>query len=220
MKYETLVRIDKILEKVADGNIYAITIMLTAVATPFILISEAWKYAVRKVKGKIYDDSSKEWITKEELAKNELNRKVKNREIPLVVENHVAPDKNDCFYFFEKRKVEIPCDKLAYVESEYCKKLHRFFDDNAEWLDAWQRWHGWDIVEYSDDDIREGMFYPQDFEVFKHGFLWCTPYSSFDDESDLCGSCHYYFEIDPDSEIPIKEQMELFMRKIYKKIDL
>ena len=43
--------------------------------------------------------------------------------------------------------------------------------------------------------------------------------SSWDKESDLFGNIHYYYEIDPDSDIPIKEQMELFMRQIYDVVD-
>ena len=169
----------------------------------------------RKLKGKVYDSASKEWITKEE----QLKEKQKNREIPLTVENHVTPNKNDRFFFFEKRKLSIPYDKLVYVETEYNEKLHNFFSDNAEWLETWQKWHGWDFAEYSYEEIKEGMFYPQDFAVFKHGFLWHSPMSSWDTESDLFGNIHYYYEIDPDSDTPIKQQMELFMRQIYDVVD-
>ena len=148
-----------------------------------------------------------------------MKEKLKNREIPLTVENHVTPNKNDKFFFYEKRKLKIPYDKLVYVETDYCEKLHHFFSDNAEWLETWQKWHGWDIAEYSYEDIKEGMLYPQDFAVFKHGFLWHSPMSSWDKESDLFGNIHYYYEIDPDSDTPIKEQMELLMRQIYDVVD-
>ena len=42
----------------------------TVIAIPFLVINEAWKYFVRKLKGKVFDSSLKEWITKEEHEKN------------------------------------------------------------------------------------------------------------------------------------------------------
>lgn len=203
MKQEALIRLDNILELIDKGNMYVIAGIATIIAIPFLVINEAWKYIARTIKGK----------------NDKLKEKLKNREIPLTIKNHATPNKNDKFFFFEKRKLTIPYDKLVYVETDYCEKLHHFFSDNAEWLETWQKWHGWDIAEYSYEDIKEGMLYPQDFAVFKHGFLWHSPMSSWDKESDLFGNIHYYYEIDPDSDTPIKEQMELFMRQIYDVVD-
>ena len=219
MKQKTLNRIDNILELIEKGNMYVIAGIATVIAIPFLMLNEAWKCLVKILKGKVYDSASKAWITKKERENNILKEKQKNREIPLTVKNHVTPNKNDRFFFYEKRKLTIPYDKLVYVETDYCEKLHHFFSDNAEWLETWQKWHGWDIAEYSYEDIKEGMFYPQDFAVFKHGFLWHSPMSSWDTESDLFGNIHYYYEIDPDSDTPIKQQMELFMRQIYDVVD-
>lgn len=220
MKQETLIRIDKVLTWVDEGNTYVIAAIGTVIAIPFLLIYEAWKFIVRIVKGLVYDHDSKEWITKEEKEKNKLKERQKNREIPLVVENHTTTNKDDRFYFFEKRKLTIPYDQLVYVENEYNEKMHRFFNDNADWLEDWQKWHGFDIANYDFEDIKEGMLYPQDFVVFKHGFLWHSPMSSWDKESDLFGNIHYYYEIDPESETSIKEQMDSFMSKIYNEIDM
>lgn len=215
MKQETLIRLDQILKKVDDANIFVLIAIVTVIIYPFLAIYEVCKYIVRRVTGKVYDSTSKEWISKEE----QLKEKVENREISLKVENHVPPNKDDRFYFFEKRKLIIPYDKLVYVETVYNDKLHCFFEENEEWLDTWQKWHGWDIVSYNYEDIKEGMLYPEDFAVFKHGFLWHSPTSSCDKDSDIFGNIHYYFEIDPDSATPIKDQMELFMHKIYNNID-
>lgn len=220
MKQETIVRLDKIMEKISDAHVYIFVTVCVFIASPFIIIYYLYNYIDRKVRRKVYDQKYKEWITPKEKALRELREKWQNREVPLVIENHATPDKNDQFLFFEKRKLFIPCDQLVYVESEYSEKMHRFFDENAEWLDTWQKWHGWDIAEYSYEDIKEGMLYPQDFAIFKHGFLWCSPFSTSDKEADIFGTVHYYYEIDPDSETPIKEQMELFIRKVYEKIDL
>lgn len=215
MKQETLIRLEQIIKKIDDGNIFVIIAIVTIVIYPFLAIYEVGKYVVRKVTGMVYDSKSQEWISKEEM----LKEKIKNREIALKVKSHVTPNKNDRFYFFEKRELVIPYDKIVYVETTYNVKIHRFFVENAEWLDTWQKWHGWDIASYNYEDIKEGMFYPEDFAVFKHGFLWHSPMSSWDKESDIFGNIHYYYEIDPDSSTSIKEQMELFMRKIYDSID-
>ena len=219
MKEKTIIRIHRIIELVDKGNIYVIVGIATLLISPFLAIPELWKFIIRKVKGEVYDSSSGEWTTKEKLELKLQKQKIENREIPLVSKKHVEPQRNERFYFFDKRKLIIPYDKLVYVETEYNETLHSFFKDNAEWLATWQKWHGWDIINVDYDDIKEGMFYPQDFHVFRHGFLWHSNFSSFDKESDLLGSIHYYYDIDLDSDIPIKEQMEQFMRKIYENVD-
>lgn len=104
MKQETLIRLDKILNKVDDGNVFVVTAIVTIIIYPFIAIYQIWKCVVRKVKGKVYDPKSQEWITKEEQDKKILKEKLTNREIPLKVENHIMPNKDDRFYFFEKKE--------------------------------------------------------------------------------------------------------------------
>ena len=158
MKQKTLNRIDNILELIEKGNMYVIAGIATVIAIPFLMLNEAWKFLVKILKGKVYDSASKEWITKKERENNILKEKQKNREIPLTDENHVTPNKNDRFFFFEKRKLSIPYDKLVYVETEYNEKLHNFFSDNAEWLETWQKWHGWDIINVDYDDLKEECF--------------------------------------------------------------
>lgn len=223
MKAETLFRIKKILEKIEKCNTFVILLVVVMSCFPFYVLYEAYKYIVRcidrKRKGLVYDQLYDEWVTKEKYAARVYKKKIEDREEPLVVKYHVTTDKDDVFFFFGKRKLVIPYDQLVYVETEYNEKLHQFFTDNAEWLEAWQKWHGWEIAEYDYEDIKEGMFYPEDFAVFRHGFLWHSPMSSGDNASGLSGSIHYYYEIDPDSAVPIKEQMEQFMRKIYHVID-
>lgn len=182
-------------------------------------ILEGYKYVDRKIKGLVYDPIAKGWITKEKQEKNKKAKKIDNREIPLIVENHTPTDKNGRFLFFKKRKLHIPGDQLVYVESEYNEEIHRFFTENAEWLELFQKRHGWDIVEYAEEDIKEGMLYPQDFVVFKHGFLWRSNYITLDEESSVFGKTHLYFELHPNSDASIKDQMESMMRKIYEEID-
>lgn len=218
MKYETAERIYKTMQKVEEYNFYILIAIPFFVIYPFWALYEGYKYLVHKSRGDVRDPDSGEWTTKEKIEQNKLKVKMKNREIPLAVRNHIHPRKDDCFYFFEKRNLKIPTDKLVYVESEYNDTMHRFFNENTEWIDRWQRWYGFDIVDADYEDIKEGMFFPEDFAVFKHGFLWHSPISSRDREADIFGNIHYY-EIDPDSDISIKEQMDLFMRKIYDTID-
>lgn len=216
MNINTLRRIDNVLEVINKGNVYLLTVVCFVIGLPFFLMSEGVKYIYHRAKGMIYVPNSFEsWITKEEYEHRLYMRRMENREIPLPVENHVLTDKNDRFMFFRKRKLKIPHNQLVYVETDYNEEMHRFFDENAEWLEAWQRWHGWEIAYYDAEDIKEGMFYPQDYAVFKHGFLRNPGYSSGDRESKAFGDIHYYYEIDADSDVSIKDQMEDLTRKIY-----
>lgn len=219
MNIITLTKIAKTLDIIEKWHIYILAVIGTIIIFPFYYIITEVKELYHKIKGMVFDTDSKEWITKEKQEKNILKKKIENREIPLIAENHVPTDKNDRFMFFEKRKLKIPYDQLVYVESEYNEEMRRFFAENTEWLETWQRWHGWDIAEYDAEDIKEGMLYPQDYSVFKHGFLWRSSFSSWDNESDIFGNIHYYYEIDTNSEIAIKDQMESVMRKIYASID-
>lgn len=206
--------------RIEQVHIYIITAIAALVVLPAILILRGTKYLYGRCRGLVYDSGSDEWKTKEEHELEIRRQKIKNREIPLVVANHTPTHKNDKFLFFEKRKLRIPYDQLVYVESEYSEEIHHFFADNAEWLETWQRWHGWDIAEYDVEDIKEGMFYPQDYSVFRHGFLWCSPTNSWDEESGVYGNIHYYYELNPTSDKSLKDQMESMMRKIYDVIDL
>ena len=190
VKERIFIRLDRMMEKMVGIHYFLVMGTGLLIASPFIVIYYLCKYIGGKVR-----------------------RKAPKKE-------HITPSKDKDFLFSEKRKIDIPHDKLVYVEAEYSEKMHRFFEENAEWLAKWQRWHGWDIAEYSSEDIKEGMLYPQDFAVFRHGFLWHAPFSTWDRESDISGAVHYYYEIDPDSATPIKEQMELLMRKLYKKFDI
>lgn len=215
----TLILVHKVMAFVEQCHIYILAAIATVIAAPFLLLYWGFVYIYNKVKGNVYDNCLNEWVTKEKWEKEQYTKRIEKCEIPLVVENHVTTNKNARFLFFEKRKLVVPCDKLVYVEKEYCEEMHRFFSKNAEWLEAWQRWHGWDIVNYPSDDIKEGMLYPQDFSVFKHGFLWHSSLSSWDKDSDVFGNIHYYYEIDTDSQVPIKEQMDNMMTKIYEKVE-
>lgn len=219
MNIKTWIKIDNAIELIFQCHVYVIVGICVLIASPFILLYKGAKHVNRKVKGLVYDSVSKEWITKEQMEAKILRKKIEAREMPLDVEHHVTVDKNDKFLFFSKRKLIVPYYQLVYVEAEYDECIHAFFTENAGWLETWQRWHGFDIVEYDAEDIKEGMLYPQDYAVFKHGFLWRSPVSSWDKDSEVYGNIHHYFEIDTNSEMPIKEQMERMMSKIYDVIE-
>ena len=219
MDIKTLAKIDKALEFIELCHLYIITTVGVVIASPFILVYQGIMCINHKIRGMVYDPIRKEWITRDEHEKDKQKKSIENREIPINAENHKPTDKNDRFMFFEKRNLKMPYDQLVYVESEYNEEIHRFFTENAEWLEMWQRWHGWDIVEYDAEEIKEGMFYPDDYVVFKHGFLWRSHMSSWDKESGIFGNIHHYFELDITSEKTIKDQMECMMRKIYDVID-
>ncbi len=220
MKNETLYKLDDILTTVSDKQSDALAFFLAAVGTlialPFFLIYEFGGEVYWRMKGYVRDKDTNRWISKMELAHKETNRRICNRELPLVTENHVVPKKDDPVIVFEKRKLVFPYNRLVYVETERCEKIRRFMEDDAEWLENWQQWYGYDIAEYDSELIKEGMFYPQDFAVFRHGFLCYSGRLNEDKESGLWGCMYQYYEIDPDSKIPIREQMERMIREIYK----
>lgn len=220
MKNETLYKLDQILsdvdEKQRDALAFCIAAVGTLIALPFLLVYEAGSEVYWRMKGYVRDKDTNRWISKMELARKETNRRIKDRELPLVTKNHVAPKKDDPIIVFEKRKLVFPYSQLVYVETKRCEKIRRFMEDDAEWLDNWQQWYGYDIAEYDAEDIKEGMLYPQDFALFRHGFLCYSGRLNEDKESGIWGCVYRYYEIDPESKIPIREQMERMIREIYK----
>lgn len=220
MKNETLYRLDRILMKVDEKQLDALTFCIAAVGTlialPFVIIYEGCCQVYRRTKGLVRDKDTKDWISKEELARKERNRRIDERELPLVTDNHVAPKADDPILVFQKRKLVFPYHYLVYVETSPSEKIRRFMEEDAEWLDNWQRWYGYDIVEYDAEDIKEGMLYPQDFAMFRHGFLCYSGRLNEDKESGILGCVYSYYEMDPDSEVPLREQMEKMIREIYK----
>lgn len=215
MTLKTLNTILKAMDAIEKAELYLFCLILTIILTPFAAIYTGIRYIYRRLRGKVYDSDAKKWKTKKEIEQERLEKRIRNREVPLAVKKHKTPKEGDRFMFFEKRKLVIPYDQLVYVETEYNEAMHSFLSTEKEWLDTFQKWHGFDIVDYNYEDIREGMFYPQDFSVFKHGFLWRSNENSWDKESHIYGDIHYYYEIDPDSDIPIKDQMKSMMSKIY-----
>lgn len=133
---------------------------------------------------------------------------------------HVIPDKKGKFLFEEDRKLVMEYNELVYVETTYNEWMHRFLDNNAKWLDKWQKWHGCEIKIHSSEEIKEGMMYEEDFAVFEHGFLWRSPSHTYDNVSERCGYIYMYYEMTYGTDAEIKEQMELMMSKIYNEIDL
>lgn len=218
MKIETLKRIYKVIKAIDDALLYLICAIVIFTGLPFAAIYKGIRFIYRRLRGKLYDSNTDTWKTKEEIEKEEREKRILNREIPLVVKKHKTPKDGDRIMFFEKRKLKIPYDQIVYVETEYNEKMHSFMSTEKEWLNTFQKWYGFDIVHYNYEDIKEGMFYPQDFSVFRHGFLWCSNQSSGDIETKISGNIHYYFDIDMDSDIPIKTQMKSMMSKIYNEL--
>ena len=152
---------------------------------------------------------------REKREREELQRKVKSGEISLENYPHVTPPVERGFLFKEEDK--FPYDKLILVEAEPCPALHRFMEDNAEWLRKWCEWYGFDIITVNPDEIRRKMLFPQDFHVFRHGLLWYSASSSGEHEYGLSGDIHYYFDLDPDSEVPLQDQFDDLIEKVYRR---
>lgn len=131
---------------------------------------------------------------------------------------HITPEANDRFLFRRGNDNEDRQDIFVYVETEYDETIHRFFENEKEWITDLQRWYGIDIVREDGEEIKKKMVYPQDFTTFRHGFLWNTRSVSCRDDVVENAVDYLYFDINPESEVSIKEQIRMAMGKVYDKL--
>lgn len=177
--------------------------------------------AIRTILGKDKKKSGPHKInncnrSKEEIYKdNEWQQKIEHRELTTEGLEHTVPKPDEPFFFYDKRCFNLPHGTIAYVETIPDEKLHKFFGTEKSWLDKFTDKWGLKIVNVNIDDVRKDMFFPQDADVFRHGILWNTEYSTNEEEYGLIGSVHFYYDIDTNSEVPIKEQLKSIAHKIY-----
>lgn len=144
------------------------------------------------------------------------------------VKPHITPKPNVGSFLFKRgsflfkgdRALKVPYDKIAYVETEPDARIRKFFEKNKEWLRQWQEWYGIDIIFVDSNQIREGMVYPQDFYVFRHGFIWQMPISAGDGiNDDERGDVAHYFELNTKDAQPLRKQMENFAAIVYRSVE-
>lgn len=142
--------------------------------------------------------------------------KIKISTLPHDRKNYLHCRDNNLYPFHRERKFKLGLMEIAYVENTYSKRMHRFFEEQAEWIKDFEYWHGFKIVFIDYDEMKDGMFFPQDFDDYmNHGFL-CNKYiSSADPEYAFICDDHMYVDINLTTDEDIKRQMHLFMSQVY-----
>lgn len=137
-------------------------------------------------------------------------------ELPHTLRSNHSSGQLYLCYFHKERKLVLDFQTIAYVENKYCERMHRFFEEQSEWIKEFGEWHAWKIEFIDCETMKEGMFFPKDFkEHMNHGFLWNAYTSSGDSEYGFTGDRHLYFDINLATDDEIKQQMHLFMSAIY-----
>lgn len=219
MKYKTLCKLERVTDKLEVHLLVIGAIPVFILYSPFYLYSKLQeKYEERKQKkflnnwtGNVEDIKKLSYGTKDELV--EMG-KINIAELPHDHKNYHRD--SALFPFHRKKKLNLDFQEIAYVENKHCERMHRFFEEQAEWIKDFEHWHGFRIVFINGDDIKEALLFPQDFDGYmNHGFLWDEHTSSGDPEYGFDCQYHIYVDIELTSDEDIKKQMHLFMSKVY-----
>ena len=190
MRQSTIKLINKITDNLMNCNFMMLLVLGGIVAFPFLCIYEILKWVYRCFR----------------------------KRCPSKPIEHITPEANGRFLFRRDGNEEIRQDVFVYVETEYDETIRRFFENEKEWITDLQQWYGIDIIKEDGEEIKKRMVYPQDFTVLRHGFLWNTRSVRFrDDVVENAVAC-LYFDINPESEVSIKEQIRMAMGRVYKEI--
>lgn len=216
-KNKTISTILNVIDGILTYAICIVVLPIYIVGLIIFLIYKAFRTILGKDKKKFVPhkinniNRSKEEIYKD----NEWQQKIEHRQLSTEGLEHTVPKPDEPFFFYDKRDFNLPHGTIAYVGTKPNEKLHNFFRTEKSWLDKFTDKWGLNIVSVNIDDVRKDMFFPQDADVFRHGILWNTEYSTNEEEYGLIGSVHFYYDIDTNSEVPIKEQLKSIAHKIY-----
>lgn len=204
MNYQDWEHISDTLETASNALMLALIVVCTAVALPIAIAGSPFYGIYYLLVGR----------PKEKKAEEERRRKeARKRRKP-----HATPARTGRFLFRKDRDLKVPRDKIAYVAACPDDRIDRFLRDNAPWLRQWQEWNGIDIIHADADRLREGMAFPQDFSVFRHGFVWQLSVSAGDGINEgAVGNLAFYFDLDPEGPSPLKAQMDSMADTIHEK---
>lgn len=190
MRQSTIKQINNITDNLMNGNFMVLLVLGSIVACPFLCIYEILKWIYRCFR----------------------------KRCPSKPIEHITPEANDRFLFRKTNDSDERQDIFIYVETEYDETIHRFFEDEKEWITDLQQWYGIDIIKEDGEEIKKKMVYPQDFTVFRHGFLWSTRMVACRDDVVENAVDYLYFDINPESEASMKEQIRMAMGRVYDKL--
>lgn len=219
MNYDTLCRLERITDK--------LEVIFLFIGAIFVLILYAPFYIYRKLCDKYEKRQQEKFLNNwtgnvKDIKKLSYNTKKELVEKGKIIISQLPHDHNNyhndaaLFPFHRERKLVLDFQEIAYIENKHCERMHRFFEEQAEWIKDFEHWHGFKIVFIDYDKMKEGMFFPQDFDThMNHGFLWNEHISTGDPEYGFDCNKHLYMEIELTSDEDIKRQMHLFMSKVY-----
>lgn len=221
MNYKTVCRLERVTDKIEETLFVIGAIPLGILYIPVYIMLLLRDFYKKKRQERIIA----KWAgTHEDIGKLPYDVKIDMLEAGKInLSNYPHDRKNylhcrdkDLYPFFRKRKLVLDFMEIAYVENKYCERMHHFFEEHAEWIKDFEHWHGFRIVFIDYEEMKEGMFFPQDFDNFmNHGFLWNEYTSSCDPEYGLGCADHIYVDIELTSDDDIKKQMQLFMWHVY-----
>lgn len=219
MNYNTICKFQRITDKIENVMLAFVVIIGGIFYIPVFISMRLYEYLLEK--GKVYrinkyvafPDEMKGLSLDEKIALIEQG-KIRISTLPHNRKNY--SQNKYLFPFHKERKLILEDTVIAYIENRYCDRMHLFFEKEAEWIKDFEQWHDVRIVYIDAEDIKEGMFFPQDFENYmNHGFLWHQYASSTDPEYDFWCDNHYYVDIALSSDDDIKKQMHIFMSRVY-----
>lgn len=204
MDYQDWEHISDTLETASNALMLALAVVCTAIALPIAIAGSPLYGIYYLLVGR----------PKEKKAEEERRRKeARKRRKP-----HATPARTGRFLFRKDRDLKVPRDKIAYVAACPDDRIDRFLRDNAPWLRQWQEWNGIDIIHADAGLLREGMVFPQDFPVFRHGFVWQLDASAGDGINEgTVGNLAFYFDLDPEAPSAMKAQMDRMADAIHEK---
>lgn len=221
MKYEILCKLQEVTDKIEEGLVVFAGIVVGVFYLPVYLSMRLYDWLRGKRKDyiinkyAIFPDDT-ETLTCEETITLIEEGKIRISNLPHSRKNYNQWFNLNLYPFYCERKLILGRTTIAYVENKYCERMHKFFEEQSEWLREFEQWHGVHIIFVDNEELKEGMFFPQDLDnCMNHGFLWNQDVISSDPEYGFSCINHHYIEIDPSADEDIKKQMHILMSKVH-----
>lgn len=223
MNYGTLCKLQKAIDNIEEVLFVIAAIVAGVFYIPIYLSMRLYDWLREKRKDylinkyAIFPDGT-ESLTRDEINSLVERGKIRISNLPHNHKNYNLLHKKHLYPFHSERKLHLGSTTIAYVENRYSERMHQFFEQQIEWIKEFEQWHGVHIVFVNNEELKEGMFFPQDLDnCMNHGFLWHKHVSSTEPEYNFSCDSHYYVDINPLSNDEIKQQMHVFMSKVHER---
>lgn len=223
MNYDTLCKLQKAIDNIEEVLFVIAAIVAGVFYIPIYLSMRLYDWLREKRKDylinkyAIFPDGT-ESLTRDEINSLVERGKIRISNLPHNRKNYNLLHKKHLYPFHSERKLHLGSTTIAYVENRYSERMHQFFTEQVEWIADFEQWHGVHIVFVNNEELKEGMFFPQDLaNCMNHGFLWHQDARTTEPEYDFSCDCHYYVDINSLSDDEIKQQMHVFMSKVHER---